>query len=251
MISKTLKEQKSSMRLEDERLLIGQGRFVDNLNFDNQVYLHVVRSYLGHAKILSINTDYAIKKSGVLAVFTGEDLILDGVLPIPVSSRYKRPNGSSALYELYHALADGVVRFVGQPVAIVIADSKINALEGGECLEIEYEEMASVTDLNISISPNAPTLCNDLPNNIAASSKGGNAAKVEEAFAGAFHVTSMNLINNRVVGSPLEPRALICEKDQKSGDLVLHAMHQSISRLQSTLCKIFQIDREKVKDYCT
>ena len=247
MISKTLKERTSCMRLEDDRLLRGQGRFVDNLNFDNQVYLHIVRSYLGHAKILSINTDYAIKKSGVLAVFTGEDLIRDGVLPIPMSSRYKRPGGFPALSEPYHALATGVVRFVGQPVAIIIADSKINALEGGESVEIEYEEMASVTDLHSSIAPNAPILCNDLPDNIAASSKGGNAAKVEEAFARAFHITRMNLVNNRVVGSPLEPRALICEIDQKNGDLVLHAMHQSISRLKSTLCKVFQLDSKKLR----
>jgi len=247
MISKTVKSGQSVQRLEDERLLRGHGRFVDNLNFEGQVYLHVVRSYLGHAKILNIQAESAFQLPGVVAVFTGEDLIRDGVLPIPMTLPYKRPGGLPALSEPYHALAQGVVRFLGQPVAIVIAESAAAALEGGQCLEIEYEELEAVTDLQQAISPDATRLCDELPDNIAAAQTEGDAEKVEKAFAKASHVTRMNLVNNRVVGSPLEPRALLCEIEPKSGNLVLHAMHQSFSRLQAVLCGVFQLEAEKLR----
>ena len=247
MISKTEKSGQSVQRLEDERLLRGHGRFVDNLNFEGQVYLHVVRSYLGHAKILNIQAESAFQLPGVVAVFTGEDLIRDGVLPIPMTLPYKRPGGLPALSEPYHALAQGVVRFLGQPVAIVIAESPAAALEGGQCLEIEYEELEAVTDLQQAISPDAPRLCDELPDNIAAAQTEGDAEKVEKAFAKASHVTRMNLVNNRVVGTPLEPRALLCEIEPKSGNLVLHAMHQSLSRLQAVLCGVFQLEAEKLR----
>jgi carbon-monoxide dehydrogenase large subunit len=160
---------------------------------------------------------------------------------------YKRPGGNPALSEPYHALAQGVVRFVGQPVAIVIAESAAAALEGGQCLEIEYEELPAVTDLQQAISPDAPRLCDELPDNISAAQTDGDAEKVEKAFAKASHVTRMNLVNNRVVGSPLEPRALICEIEPKSGNLVLHAMHQSFSRLQAVLCEVFQLEADKLR----
>ena len=247
MNSKTVKSGQSVQRLEDERLLRGHGRFVDNLNFEGQVYLHVVRSYLGHAKILNIQAESAFQLPGVVAVFTGEDLIRDGVLPIPMTLPYKRPGGLPALSEPYHALAQGVVRFLGQPVAIVIAESPAAAMEGGQCLEIEYEELEAVTDLQQAISPDAPRLCDELPDNIAAAQTEGDAEKVEKAFAKASHVTRMNLVNNRVVGSPLEPRALLCEIEPKSGNLVLHAMHQSFSRLQAVLCGVFQLEAEKLR----
>ena len=247
MSSKTPNSGQSVLRLEDDRLLRGQGRFVDNLNFEGQVYLHVVRSYLGHAKILNIQPESACQLPGVLAIFTGEDLMRDGVLPIPMTLSYKRPGGLPALSEPYHALAQGVVRFLGQPVAIVIAETAAAALDGGQCLEIEYEELQAVTDLQQAISPDAPRLCDDLPDNIAAAQTEGDAEKVETAFAKATHVTRMNLVNNRVVGSPLEPRALLCEIEPKSGNLVLHAMHQSISRLKAVLCGVFQLDAENLR----
>ena len=97
MNSKTVKSGQSVLRIEDERLLRGQGRYVDNLNFEGQVYLHVVRSYLGHAKILNIQPESAFQLPGVLAIFTGEDLIQDGVLPIPMTLPYKRAGGLPAL----------------------------------------------------------------------------------------------------------------------------------------------------------
>ena len=234
-------------RLEDERLLRGQGRFVDNLNFSEQVYLHVVRSYLGHAKIKNILTDTATRMSGVLAVFTGDDLARDGILPIPITLPFKRADGGPALSAPYHALAQDKVRFVGQPVAIVVAESKAEALEAGECLEIEYEEIPAVTNLQQAAVPNAPRLCDELPDNIGAVQTEGDAEEVERVFAQAEYVTRMELVNNRVVGSPLEPRGLLCEVNEKTGKLILHSMHQSPTRLHAVLSTVFQLEPEQLQ----
>jgi carbon-monoxide dehydrogenase large subunit len=234
-------------RLEDDRLLRGQGRFVDNLNFSKQAYLHVVRSYLGHAKIKNIIIDSISGMSGVLAVFTGEDLARDGILPIPVTLPYKRPGGEPALSAPYHALAQERVRFVGQPVAVVVAESKAEALEASECLEIEYEEIPAVTDLQQAAVPDAPRLCDELPDNIGAAQTEGDAEEVEQVFAQAEHVTRMELVNNRVVGSPLEPRGLLCEAYQNTEKLILHSMHQSATRLHSVLCAVFQLEPEQLQ----
>ena len=234
-------------RLEDDRLLRGQGRFVDNLNFSKQAYLHVVRSYLGHAKIKNIIIDSISGMSGVLAVFTGEDLARDGILPIPITLPYKRPGGEPALSAPYHALAQERVRFVGQPVAVVVAESKAEALEAGECLEIEFEEIPAVTDLQKAAVPDAPRLCDELPDNIGAAQSEGDVEEVEQAFAQAEHVTRMELVNNRVVGSPLEPRGLLCEAYQNTEKLILHSMHQSATRLHSLLCAVFQLEPEQLQ----
>jgi len=241
------KRGQAVQRVEDQRLLRGQGRFVDNLNISGQAYLYVVRSYLGHAKIKRINTESISQMSGVLAVFIGEDLIRDGILPIPVTLPYKRPGGEPALSDPYHALAQGMVRFVGQPVAVVVAESKAEGQEAGECLEIEYEEIPAVTDLQKAVAPEAPRLCDALPDNIAAAHTEGDAEKVEQAFAQAAHVTRMDLVNTRLVGSPLEPRGLLCDVEQKTGMLTLHAMHQSATRLHGVLCTVFQLESQQLR----
>lgn len=247
MSSNYKKRGHSVKRVEDERLLKGKGSFVDNNSISGQAYLHVVRSHLGHANIINIQTETALNMSGVLGVFTADDLLKDGILPIPMTLPYKRPGGEPALSDPYHALASKIVRFVGQPVAIVVAETKAEALEAGECLEIEYEEVPAVTDLQKATEPDAPRLCEELPDNIAAAQTEGDEVAVKLAFAEAAHITQLDLVNNRVVGSPLEPRALICETEQTSGTLILYAMHQSVSRLHTVLCSVFQLEDEKLR----
>ena len=241
------KSGQSIHRLEDDRLLKGKGRFIDNLNFKGQAYLHIVRSYSANAKINIKNTGEVKKMSGVLDVFTGNNLMQDGILPIPVTLPFKRPGGGPALSEPYHALSQGTVRFVGQPLAIVVAESREQALQAAECLEVEYEEYPAVTGLLEATEPEAPLLCSDLPDNIAASETLGNQQEVEEIFSNAHHVTRMELINNRLVGSPLEPRGLICDIDPDDGKLILHASHQSATRLQGFLCSIFKFQPEQLR----
>ena len=163
------KSGQSIHRIEDDRLLKGKGRFIDNLNLKGQAYLHIVRSYSANAKINIKDLGLVKKMVGVLEVFTGKNLMQDGILPIPVNLTYKRPGGGPALSEPYHPLSQGTVKFVGQPLAIVVAESRGQALQAAECLEVEYQEYPAVTGLLEATEPEAPLLCSDLPDNIAAS----------------------------------------------------------------------------------
>ena len=234
-------------RLEDERLLKGKGRFIDNLNFKGQAFMHIVRSYSANAKIKIKNSGEVKKMSGVLDVFTGENLMQDGILPIPVTLPFKRPGGGPALSDPYHALSQGTVRFIGQPLAIVVADSMEHAVHAAESLEVEYEEFPAVTDLIEATKPEAPLLCSDLTDNIAAYETLGNQKNLEKIFSNAHHVTRMELINNRLVGTPLEPRGLNCLSDPEDGTLILHTAHQSATRLHDSLCSIFKLQPEQLR----
>ncbi len=234
-------------RLEDERLLRGKGRFIDNLNFEGQAYMHIVRSSSANAKI-NINNSSEIKKmSGVLEVFTGNNLMQDGIPPIPITLPFKRPGGGPALSDPYHAMSQGTVRFVGQPLAIVIADSIEQALEASECLEVNYEEFPAVTDLLEATKSEAPKLCNFLPDNFAAYETLGDEQDLEKIFSNAHHVTRMELKNNRLVGTPLEPRGLNCCIDPDDDSLILHASHQSATRLHGFLCSVLKLKPEQLR----
>ena len=241
------KSGQSFHRLEDERLLKGKGRFIDNLNFKGQAFMHIVRSYSANAKINIKNSGEVKKMSGVLDVFTGENLMQDGILPIPVTLPFKRPGGGPALSDPYHALSQGTVRFIGQPLAIVVADSMEHAVHAAESLEVEYEEFPAVTDLIEATKPEAPLLCSDLTDNIAAYETLGNQKNLEKIFSNAHHVTRMELINNRLVGTPLEPRGLNCLSDPEDGTLILHTAHQSATRLHDSLCSIFKLQPEQLR----
>ena len=241
------KSGQSFHRLEDERLLKGKGRFIDNLNFKGQAFMHIVRSYSANAKINIINSGEVKKMSGVLDVFTGENLMQDGILPIPVTLPFKRPGGGPALSDPYHALSQGTVKFIGQPLAIVVADSMEHAVHAAESLEVEYEEFPAVTDLIEATKPEAPLLCSDLTDNIAAYETLGNQKNLEKIFSNAHHVTRMELINNRLVGTPLEPRGLNCLSDPEDGTLILHTAHQSATRLHDSLCSIFKLQPEQLR----
>ena len=241
------KSGQSFHRLEDERLLKGKGRFIDNLNFKGQAFMHIVRSYSANAKINIKNSVEVKKMSGVLGVFTGENLMQDGILPIPVTLPFKRPGGGPALSDPYHALSQGTVRFIGQPLAIVVADSMEHAVHAAESLDVEYEEFPAVTDLIEATKPEAPLLCSDLTDNIAAYETLGNQKNLEKIFSNAHHVTRMELINNRLVGTPLEPRGLNCLSDPEDGTLILHTAHQSATRLHDSLCSIFKLQPEQLR----
>ena len=209
--------------------------------------MQIVRSYSANAKINIKNSKEVKKMSGVLDIFTGKNLMQDKILPIPITLPFKRQNGRSALSDPFHALSQGTVRYVGQPLAIVVAESMEQALQAAESLEVEYEEYPAVTDLLEATKPEAPLLCSDLPDNIAAYETLGNQEELEEIFSNAHHVTRMELINNRLVGTPLEPRGLNCYSDPEDGTLILHASHQSATRLHGFLCSIFKFQPEHLR----
>jgi aerobic carbon-monoxide dehydrogenase large subunit len=214
-------------RLEDQRLLTGKGQFIDDKPEDGALWLYVLRSPHAHARIVSIDIAAASGTKGVEAVFTGADLIKDDVGTIPTLAIFKRPDGSPMTVPPRRLLAHEAVRFVGEPVAAVVAISRGLAQAAAEAIVVEYEVLPSVVDPLEAIKPGAPPVWPDAPDNIVAAMSYGEAAKVEEVFKNAAHVVSLDLVSQRLAPSAMEPRSTIAEIDKKTGRLLLHVQSQT------------------------
>ncbi|MCR5865292.1 xanthine dehydrogenase family protein molybdopterin-binding subunit [Aquincola sp. J276] len=212
-------------RIEDPALVTGRGRFTDDVAPQGQVHLAFARSTYAHARILSIDVDSALALPGVLAVYTGADLVAAGVKPLP-GGGFKRPDGSPGATAPRRALAHEVVRFVGEAVAAVVAESREAAREAAAALWIDYEELPAVTDAVQAVTAGAPVLCEAAPDNIAAEMRHGDAAATEAAFAAAAHVVSVDIRNQRLAASPMEPRCTQAELDVASGRLTVRLSSQ-------------------------
>jgi carbon-monoxide dehydrogenase large subunit len=218
---------KSPKRLEDQRLLTGRGQFIDDKPEDGALWLHVLRSPHAHARIKSIDTKAAAAMDGVAAVYTGQDLIKDDVGIIPTLSVFIRPDGKPMTVPPRRLLAHEIVRFAGEPVAAVVASSRVQAQSAAEAIEIEYDVLPAVVDPLEAIKPGAPVVWPDAPDNIVAAMGYGDAAKVEEAFSKAAHKVSLDLVSQRLVPSAMEPRSTIAEVEKKTGRLLLYVQSQT------------------------
>jgi carbon-monoxide dehydrogenase large subunit len=216
----------SPKRLEDQRLLTGQGLFIDDKPEDGALWLHVLRSPHAHAKIISIDTTAAKAMPGVEAIYTGADLVADDVGTLPTLPIFKRPDGSAATFPARRLLAHEVVRFAGESVAAIIATSRTAAQLAAEAVDVTYEVLPAVVDPAAAVKPGAPTVWPDAPDNIVAAMSYGDVAKVEAAFAAAKHVVSLDIVSQRLIPSAMEPRSTIAEVD-KTGRLTLYVQSQT------------------------
>jgi aerobic carbon-monoxide dehydrogenase large subunit len=235
-------------RLEDQRLLTGKGQFIDDKPEDGALWLYVLRSPHAHARILSIDTTAAKAMPGVEAVYTGADLIADDIGTLPTLLVFKRPDGSPMTAPPRRLLAHEVVRFAGEPIAAVVATSRVTAQSAAEAIAIEYEVLPSVVDPVAAIKPGAPAVWSGAPDNIAAVMSYGDAAAVEAAFASARHVVSLDLISQKLIPSAMEPRSTIAEVDKKSGRLTLHVQSQTPGSTRDLLAEaVLKRPKESVR----
>src|SRR3990172_7606667 len=170
-------------RFEDRRLLRGEGRFLNDVNLPNQAYAVILRSPHAHARIRSIETSAAASAPGVLAVFTGADLAREGLGTPRTSVRRKRPDGSPMFAPPHPGLAPDRVRYVGDPVAMIVAESPAQAKEGAERVETAYEPMPSVTSTAEAAGPGNPSVWDECPDNISNIFEAGDKAATDKAFA--------------------------------------------------------------------
>jgi carbon-monoxide dehydrogenase large subunit len=214
-------------RLEDQRLLTGKGAFIDDKPADDTLWLYVLRSPHAHAKIKSIDTKAAAGMPGVEAIYTGADLIKDDIGTIPTLSIFMRPDGKPMTVPPRRLLAHEIVRFAGEPVAAVVAASRVEAQSAAEAIELDYEVLPSVVDPLEATKPGAPVVWPEAPDNIVAAMSYGDAAAAEAAFDEAAHTISLDLVSQRLVPSAMEPRSTIAEIDKKTGRLILHVQSQT------------------------
>ncbi len=200
-------------RIEDPALLRGEGRFTDDLLREGQTHLVFLRSPYAHARIVGVDTSAAQAVPGVLAVFSGAELHAAGVQPIGPAVPFPRPDGTPGASAPRHPLALDRVRYVGEAVAAVVAESREAALDGAEAIVVDYEELPAVTDPFAAMRPGAPLLCDAAPDNIAAEARHGDAAATEAAFAQAAHRVSLELVNQRLAPASIEPRVVLAEPE--------------------------------------
>ncbi|MDF2096728.1 xanthine dehydrogenase family protein molybdopterin-binding subunit [Aquibaculum arenosum] len=234
-------------RLEDVRLLRGEGRYLDDVNLDGQAHAVFVRSPHAHAEITSIDTEDAAAVEGVLAIFTIADLDADGIGTIPCLAPMKGIDGEPARQPPRPALAKGRVRHVGEAVALVVAETQEAAEEAAELVMVDYEPLQAVISAPDALAERAIQLHDAAPGNLALHWRQDNGANIEDAFAKAAKVATVDLINNRIVVNSLEPRGAIGDYDPQSERLTLVSGSQGIFRLKGQLSEnIFKVPEEKL-----
>src|SRR2546426_385815 len=235
---------RSQKRLEDERLLTGKGRYSDDLEFPRQCWLVLVRSPHAHARISAIDLSAARAAQGVIAAWTMAELRADGVGHIPFPPLFKRADGSPMAAPPRTPLAEAKVYYVGQPVAAIVAATRVQAQDAAELAAIEYEDLPCVVDAKAAIAPAAPLVWPEASGNIAAQTEYGDAAKVAAAFAKAAHITELELHNQRVIAVALEPRA--CIGMFENGRTTLYTQNQTPTGARDLLAAVF---RTKVEGF--
>jgi len=238
---------KSVKRVEDDALLRGEGRFADNIVAPDQLHACFVRSPHPHARITRIASEAALRLPGVAAIVTGRDLADAGVKPIPASADYRRADGTPTATPPRHALAVDTVRFVGEAVAAVIATTLHEARDAAERVQVDYEPLPAVVDVHAAIAPGAPVVVAEAPDNVACVARHGNRRDAEAAFARAAHVVTLDLVNQRVAPSPIEPRSTLAMHDAATGRLTLRVSCQTPTGLRDEICEVLGRRGEDVR----
>jgi carbon-monoxide dehydrogenase large subunit len=234
-------------RIEDAGLLAGAGHFTDDFSPPGVTYLGFLRSPLAHARIVSIDTAAAAAMPGVLAVLTGADLVAAGVKPLPLAPIFKRPDGSPGAAPLRRALAHEVVRFVGEAVVALVAETPEQAKDALEAVVVEFDEMPVVTGIAEATAPGAALVWPAATGNIAAQMKHGDAAASDAAFASAAHVVALDLVNQRLAPASMEARCSLASFDAESQRLTLRLSSQMPSGARDALCGALDLPTEKVR----
>ena len=216
---------KAVTRIEDRALLQGLGRFTDNVPASGQSVIAFLRSPHAHARIAAIDATAARAIDGVLAVYTGADLVAAGVKAMPGAAGFTRPDGRTVTPER-RGLAHEFARYVGEAVAAVVATTKDIARDAMEAIVVDYEDLPAVVGVTAATRAGAPAVVADAPDNICAEMKHGNAEATEAAFARAAHRVSIDVVNQRLSAAPIEPRSIVASLDKTTGRIEVRISNQ-------------------------
>jgi len=235
-------------REEDPRLLKGRGLFVNDVNLPHQSYAVVLRSPHAHADIRSIDTTAATALPGVLAIYTGEDVAADNLGVPGMPAKWLRPDGAPMKYRPQPPLALGRVRYVGDPVALIVADTLAQAHDAAEAVLVDYNPLPSVTDTARTVDADAPVIWEDGPDNISGLYQEGDSAATEAAFAKADRIVSRRFVISRVFAQYMEARGAIGAYDEREDRYLLHADVQYPHRVRQLLAeKIFVVPEQNIR----
>src|SRR5436309_518974 len=234
-------------RSEDPVLVSGTGRFTDDVNLPGQAYCAIVRSHYAHGIIRGIDTAAARGMPGVLGAYTAADLEAGGVGPLPPRQVMNNRDGTPMLRPVRYALATDKVRYVGEAVAAVVGETLAQAKDSAEAVEVEIEPLPAVTTGGTAAASGAPLLYDDVPGNIGLDFHFGDSDKVAAAFAGAAHVTRLQLRNNRIVVNALEPRSAVAEYDAGRQHWTLHVGCQGVFGFRNYIAGVLGVGRDQLR----
>ncbi|WP_119422428.1 xanthine dehydrogenase family protein molybdopterin-binding subunit [Desertibaculum subflavum] len=232
-------------RQEDPVLVQGQGRYTDDFNEPGQAYAVMVRSRYAHGIIRGIDAAAALAMPGVLAVYTAKDLTEYG--PILSIIPFNNPDGKPMPQVGRPALAADKVRYVGDPVAVVVAETRAQARDAAEAVEVDIDPLPSATDAKAALAPGAAEIWDHAPGNQILDYHFGDADGVAKAFAAAAHVTRLSIVNNRVVISSLEPRGAIASYDAAAAKWTMRMGTQGAFGMREQLRKILNTTADKMR----
>ena len=234
-------------RKEDDTLVRGKGKYTDDFDLPGQAYAWIVRSSHAHGVIRGIDTSAAKSMPGVLGVWTGTDLAAANYGPYTCGLPLKNRDGTPLLQTNRTALMSDKVRYVGDPVAFVVAETLAQARDAGEAVVLDIDPLPAVTEAAEAAKPGAPQLYDHIPNNVALDYHYGDAAKVEAAFAAAAHVTKLDITNTRVAVVAMEPRAALASYDKAGERYTIQVPTQGVAGNRQNLAKnILKVPNDKV-----
>jgi carbon-monoxide dehydrogenase large subunit len=235
-------------RVEDPTLVRGAGRYADDVRLPNEAYAYVLRSPHAHAALRRLDAAAARRAPGVLAVLTGADVQADGLGAIPCLVPVTNADGTPRGETPRPVLAIDRVRHVGDPIALVVADSAARAKDAAERIEADYEPLPAVTDAYAATQPGAPQVWADVERNVCFDIALGDRSAVDAAFARAKHVTRLELVNNRVVANPMEPRAAVADYDPATDRSTLYTPTQGPHLIRGQLAEaVLKLDKQKLR----
>ena len=241
----------SVRRFEDLRLLTGRGRYQDDLTLPRQAYAVFLRSPHAHARIRSINTEAALAAPGIVAVYTGADYEADGLAMPKAMMPRKKADGSPMFAPQRPALVSDRARYVGDPVAMVIAETLEQAKDASELVEVDYEPLPSVTSLAEAAEPGSPRVWDENPDNISHTFERGDRAATDAAFARAAHIVRRRYVISRVHAQYMEPRGAIGSYDKFEDRYTLYADVNYPHRVRNMLANsVFRVPESKVRVVC-
>ncbi len=237
-----------SRRVEDYRLLSGQGNYTDDIADIDSVHAVFVRSPHAHASISSIDADKAIASQGVVAVFTAEDLEADNIGNIPCMHTVTGVGGSETIIPPNPLLASGRVLFAGDPVAMVVADSLGQAQDAAERVQVNYQQLAAVVETASALDRESVQIWPEAPGNLGVEWEIGDSTAVATAFSQATQTVKLTVTNNRIAVSPIEPRAAVASYDSESDVLTLTTPCQGVHGVQSQIADhVLKIPTNKLR----
>ena len=236
-----------TIRREDARLLEGKGRYSADWNLPGQLYAFFLRSDRAHAEIVSTDVEAAVARPGVHLVLTGADYAASGWKSLPGGVPYEGVGGQKQRKPFWPALAQGKVHYVGQPVALIVADSAALAQDASEDIAVEYRDLPAAVGFESATAASASRLHADIPGNLAFEYESGDRAAVEAAFAGAALKSRLTVRSQRLVGNPIEPRAFLASADAASGVFTVYSPSQGLNGMRGFLSSATGLPPERIR----